>query len=197
MQHVRQSDTGLSSRGDDLSQLSETRHPTVMSPALVAKHWTVAHTRPRAEKRLADHCERLNIAYRLPLRRSVRRYAGQTVVFKCPMFPGYVFLESEVNEAQPLFATGHLARLLSVQTFQALELEQQLNSIETALSQDLDLEFCPEIRSGIQVRIRYGVLRGTLAWVQERRGQTEVILRIDFIGQAAVLRLEADALEPV
>jgi transcription antitermination factor NusG len=197
MQHVRQSDTGLSSRGGDLSQLSETRHSTVMSPALVAKHWTVAHTRPRAEKRLADHCERLNIAYRLPLRRSVRRYAGQTVVFKCPMFPGYVFLESEVNEAQPLFATGHLARLLSVQTFQALELEQQLNSIETALSQDLDLEFCPEIRSGIQVRIRYGVLRGTLAWVQERRGQTEVILRIDFIGQAAVLRLEADALEPV
>jgi transcription antitermination factor NusG len=197
MHNVLQLRGGLSSREGEMYKLSETGHPTVVSSVAVAKHWTVAHTRPRAEKRLADHCDRLNIVYRLPLRRSVRRYDGRTVVFKCPMFPGYVFLESEVNEAQPLFATGHLARLLSVQTFQALELEQQLNSIETALRHDVDLEFCPEIRSGIQVRIRYGVLRGTLAWVQERRGQTEVILRIDFIGQAAVLRLEADALEPV
>ena len=197
MRNLFESDIGLSSREGDICKLSETSHPTVVSPALVAKHWTVAHTRPRSEKRLADHCERLNIAYRLPLRRSVRRYPSKTIVFKCPMFPGYVFLESEVREAQLLFATGHLARLLPVQTFQALELEQQLNSIETALSQDLDLVLCPEIRSGIEVRIRYGVLRGTMAWVQERRGQTEVILRIDFIGQAAVLRLEVDALEPV
>ena len=192
-----QSCSGLSSPESESYKLSEISHPTVVRPDVMAKHWTVAHTRPRAEKRLADHCARLNIAYRLPLRRSVRRYAGHTVVFKCPIFPGYVFLESEVNEAQPLFATGHVARFLSVQTFQALELEQQLNSIEAALRHNLDLEFCPEIRSGIQVRIRYGVLRGSLAWVQERRGQTEVILRINFIGQAAVLRLEADALEPV
>lgn len=165
--------------------------------AKVVGSWTVAHTRPRAEKRLADHCDRLSIAYRMPLRRSVRRYAGRTVVFECPLFPGYVFLQSEAGLSQPLFATGHLARLLPVRSDQAAELQEQLDSIETALRQDIDLQLCPEIRTGNQVRIRYGVLRGALAWVQERRGQTEVILRMDFIGQGAVVRLEADALEPI
>lgn len=59
------------------------------------------------------------------------------------------------------------------------------------------LQLCPQILPGIYVRIRYGHFRGCLAWVQERRGQTEVVLRVDIIGKGACLQIEADALEPV
>ena len=58
--------------------------------------WYVAHTRPRCEKKLAQHCRRENIRATLPLYRVVHRYHGKTrktAAFQKPLFPGYVFLQ--------------------------------------------------------------------------------------------------------
>ncbi|MCW5556368.1 MAG: hypothetical protein KIT22_00740 [Verrucomicrobiae bacterium] len=164
---------------------------------IVSPGWWVAHTRPRREKLLAQHALALGIQSRLPLRRSVRKYAGRSVSFECPVFPGYLFLTADSAGAQRLLPTGHVARLLQVAAFQCAELCDQLDAIELALREKAVLQLCPQILPGIYVRIRYGAFRGTLAWVQERRGQTEVVLRVDIIGKGACLEIEADALEPV
>ncbi|HSU53655.1 MAG TPA: hypothetical protein VLT36_06325 [Candidatus Dormibacteraeota bacterium] len=45
------------------------------------------------------------------------------------------------------------------------------------------------------MKIKAGPLRGMEATVEERYGMTTVLLRLDFIGQAAAVRLQADELE--
>ena len=48
-----------------------------------------------------------------------------------------------------------------------------------------------------RVRIKSGPLRGVEGWVEKRHGADTVLLRLDFISQAAAVKLGAEMLEPV
>jgi transcription antitermination factor NusG len=54
----------------------------------------------------------------------------------------------------------------------------------------------PGIGEGMLVRIKSGPLQGVEGQVEHRQGQTTVLLRLDFIGQAAAIKIEAHLLEP-
>lgn len=166
-----------------------------MDTSLIEPKWWVAHTKPRCEKRLEDYCRRFEVPCTLPLFKSVKRYGGRTRTFTKPFFPGYAFLHCPPDQTMAALRSGHIANLLAVSDQETFS--QQLQAILEALESDLEVRLAPEIHAGQKVRIRTGALRGMEAWVQERRGRLEVILRLDFIGQAAAVSIPADELEPV
>jgi transcription antitermination factor NusG len=157
--------------------------------------WFVAHTKPRREKKLVEYCERQNIATTLPCYESAHKYRGKTVVFQKPLFPGYVFLKIEALQAESVRQNDHVANLLQVfdqQTFQ-----RQLQDILTALQSNLGVRLAPSIGEGMRVRIKGGPLQGVEGWVEKRYGMTTVLLRLDFISQAAAVKLDAELLEEI
>src|SRR5512134_300837 len=116
--------------------------------------WFVAHTRPRREKKLAEHCQRKGIAATLPCYNSAHKYRGKTVVFQKPLFPGYLFLQLEPGQKDVVRQNDHVANLLDVfdqQTFQ-----QQLNDILLALEAKVGVRLAPAIGEGMRVRIKSG-----------------------------------------
>jgi len=155
--------------------------------------WFVAHTRPRREKKLQEHCERAGIAVTLPLYRTVHKYRGKTVSFQKPLFPGYVFLQLLPDQKQMVYQNDHVANLLVV-TDQEL-FQAQLGEILEALSSDVEIFLAPQIGQGSRVKVKSGPLRGMDGWVESRYGMTTVLLRLDFIGQAAAVKVQADELE--
>ena len=157
--------------------------------------WYVAHTRPRREKKLAEHCERAGFLVTLPCYRTVHKYRGKTVSFHKPLFPGYVFLRLLVHQRQTVYQSDHVANLLDVPD-QAL-FEQQLGDILRALDTDCEVFLAPHIVAGTRVRIKSGPLRGLEGSVEKRAGMTLVQLRLDFISQAAAVKVEASELEVV
>jgi len=157
--------------------------------------WFVAHTRPRTEKKLAEYCARHAILATLPCYDSPHKYRGKTVVFKRPLFPGYVFLQFEQGRKQLLSQSRYVANLLDV--FDQETFQRQLQNIVLALEAKLAVRLAPEIGEGMRVRIKAGPLRGMEGWVEQRYGMSTVLLRIDFINQAAALKLEANVLEPI
>jgi hypothetical protein len=72
-----------------------------------------------------------------------------------------------------------------------------LAEIQLALASGLQVRLAPTIGEGMRVRIKAGPLRGVEGWVEQRHGLDTVLLRLDFISQAAAIRLGADVLEPV
>jgi len=60
----------------------------------------------------------------------------------------------------------------------------------------LAVRLAPAIGEGMRVRIKSGPLRGVEGWVEHRYGRSTVLLRLDFISQAAAVKLDADLLEP-
>lgn len=164
------------------------------SLALVsALRWFVAHTKPRREKKLARHCQRQGIAATLPCYNLAHKYRGKTVVFQKPIFPGYVFLQLEAGQKASLRNNDHVANLLEV--FDQETFQRQLEDILRALETDLEVRLSPSIGEGLRVRIKSGPLRGLEGWVEHRYGPAMVLLRLDFIRQAAIVKLDAELLE--
>ena len=157
--------------------------------------WFVAHTRPRCEKKLVQFCDEHGLSATLPCYKAAHKYRGKTVVFQKPLFPGYVFLQIEHHNRQKVCQSDYVANLLEV--FDQETLARQLEDILRALDTDLEIRLAPTIGEGTRVKIKYGPLRGVEGWVEKRRGMSLVLLRLDFIGQAAALKLEATDLEPI
>jgi transcription antitermination factor NusG len=157
--------------------------------------WFVAHTKPRREKKLVEYCERKEIATTLPCYESAHKYRGKTVVFSKPLFPGYVFLRLEPSLKDVIRQSDHVANLLEV--FEQEMFESQLHDITLALEAKLGVQLAPAIGEGMRVRIKTGPLEGVEGWVEERYGMSTVLLRLDFISQAAAVKVEAHQLEPI
>ena len=155
--------------------------------------WFVAHTKPRREKKLVEHCRRHQIAATLPCYSSAHKYRGKTVVFQKPLFPGYVFLELKPGEANSVRQSDLVANLLDV--FDQQTFHRQLQDILLALQTEMGVRLAPTIGEGMRVRIKTGPLQGIEGWVERRSGMTTVLLRLDFINQAAAVKIDADSLE--
>lgn len=155
--------------------------------------WFVAHTKPRCEKKLIQYCEREAISATLPCYKTVHKYRGKTVAFDKPLFPGYVFLQIFVEQRGKIYQSDHLANLLEV--IDQKQFNEQLAEILNALETGVEIQLAPSIGKGMRVKIKHGALQGTEGWVEERYGMTTVLLRLDFIGQAAALKVEATDLE--
>ena len=162
-----------------------------MSPLL----WYVAHTKPRCEKKLLQYCERKNLEATLPCYRSAHKYRGKTVVFQKPLFPGYVFIQIPATQRNVVLQSDHVANLLDVHDQELFA--RQLGEVLLALETDLEIRLAPTIGEGARVKIKSGPLRGVEGWVEKRHGMNVVLLRLDFIGQAAAVKLDATDLEMV
>jgi transcription antitermination factor NusG len=157
--------------------------------------WWVAHVRPRCEKKLQDFCHREGLSTTLPLFQSVKKYRRKKVEFLKPLFPGYVFLHTDRLAASKVRQNQYVANLLEPPD--QFEFASQLQQILDALSSDSEVRLCPNIVEGQRVRIKLGPLRGIEGVVFQRQGALEIQLRLDFIGQAAALKVDADQVEPV
>ncbi len=155
--------------------------------------WFVAHTRPRREKKLVEYCTRQGFATTLPCYASAHKYRGKTVVFQKPLFPGYVFLQLDPLQKGSVRQNDHVANLLEV--FDQETFTRQLREILAALETDLEIRLAPAIGEGMRVKIKSGPLQGIEGWVEKRYGRTTVLLRLDFINQAAAVKVDADQLE--
>jgi transcriptional antiterminator RfaH len=157
--------------------------------------WHVAHTRPRCEKKLADYCEREGVHVTLPLYRSVKKYPGKTVTFEKPLFANYLFLRLSPSQRKKVYQSDYVANLLDVPDQKTFE--EQLQAILIALDTEYEVCAMPHITEGKRVRIKTGALRGMEGFVDERQGKWLVLLRLDFIGRSAGVKIEAADLEVI
>jgi transcription antitermination factor NusG len=181
--------------GLELEKNLELSKPEESAGSALGLPWFVAHTRPRCEKRLLEYCEREGFSAALPCYRAAHKYRGKTVVFQKPLFPGYLFVRLANGGRGAVFRSDYLANLLEVPD-QAL-FTQQLEAVLAALETDCEIRLEPRIGEGMRVKIKNGPLRGMEAWVEKRHGMNTVLLRLDFIGQAAAVKLEATDLETI
>jgi transcription antitermination factor NusG len=157
--------------------------------------WFVAHVRPRREKKLVEYCSRHALSSKLPCYDSAHKYRGKVVTFQKPLFPGYVFLQLKSDQRPLVSQNENVANLLEVfdqETFQG-----QLEDIFLALESNVSVRLAPAIGEGTRVRIKTGPLRGVEGWVDARYGVSTALLRLDFISQAAAVKIGAENLEPI
>jgi transcription antitermination factor NusG len=155
--------------------------------------WAVVHTLARCEKQVVRWAEREGIPAELPVYGTFHRYRGKTVRFEKPLFPGYVFLRVARAGHGKVAQNRHVARVLVPPDPE--EFDRQLGDILVAVAAGLEIRPAPGVVAGVRVNIVSGPLRGLEGVVERRDEPMDVVLRLDFIGQAAAVRMLATDVE--
>ena len=179
-------------------KLSE--NPPMLPPGVegveqLSGQWWVAHTKARFEKAFAWDLHHKGVGYFLPLVERVRASRGRKRRVLLPLFPSYVFFRGDSDSRALAMKTNRLCQTIEVRDQQTLTGE--LASIEKALAGKAALDPCPFARVGARCRVRSGPLEGIEGEVVRREKLVHVVLAVSILGQGALVKIEADFLEPV
>jgi len=157
--------------------------------------WFVLHTRSRQEKALAEDLTARGISYFLPLVNKVRYWGKRKAMVDEPLFPGYLFLRGELEDAYTADRTRRVARIIAVSDQKRLLWE--LQNLSRALRNQAPLDPYPYLRKGVRVEVKSGPLRGLQGLVESRTSIERLILAVDMLGQAVSVELHGAMVDPL
>ena len=157
--------------------------------------WFVLHTKSRQEKAIADDLAARRIGCFLPLVRQVRYYGQRKAAVDEPLFPGYVFLRGQIEEAYEADRTKRIANIIRVSDQDRMNWE--LKNLYIALKSQAPLDPFPYLKKGMRVEVRSGPFRGLQGLVDDRRTLDRIILQVDMLGRGVSLEVDGALLEPV
>jgi transcriptional antiterminator NusG len=131
--------------------------------------------------------------YSLPLRRQRRDYASKSVVFRIPLFPGYLFGQANECSRNLIYSSGYVARLLEVvdqETFVS-----QLAVLHEALEDGRDVETVPYLEPGKRVRITSGQFRGLEGKIERYASGQRLLLSLDILQKSVAIEIDRDRLQ--
>lgn len=157
--------------------------------------WRVAHTRARCEKIFAWELLSHGIGYFLPLVDRMTLVGGKKRRVFLPLFPSYIFFCGSQDDRYTAMTTNRLCQTIEVTDQRGLV--RELSAIEKALSGHAELYANPRIVAGQRCRIIAGVFKGLEGVVVDRGEMAKILLKVSILGQAAMMEIEADLLEPI
>ncbi len=183
-----------------MSELIQTSHRDLFpteSPAEggAAGSWYVLHTRSRQEKSVATDLQARRIRHFLPLVNQVRYYGRRKARVDLPLFPGYVFLFGDREEAFSLDRSGKLANILPVTN--QTQLDWELRNLRQAIDRQAPLNPYPYLEEGIRVEVKSGPFRGLQGLITDRTQDDRLVIQVDMLGQATAIEIDGALLEPL
>jgi transcription antitermination factor NusG len=165
------------------------------SLARVAGEWMALWTKPRQEKAVARVLRAHHTVHYLPLIERVSFSRGHKFVSMVPLFPGYVFMAGELQDAYAAVSSKRVCRILEVPDQQ--QFVHELEQIRQAMTRGGSLELYPFVVMGRQCRVVRGPFEGIEGVIIERLGSTRLILQVALLGRGAALEIDIDLLEPL
>jgi len=123
-------------------------------------------------------------------------YRGRNkAIVREPLFPGYLFLRGEAEQAFLADRNPRVAQLIHVAD--QARLEWELRNIRLAESRGA--EFAPRsyLAEGSRVEVRCGPFKGVQGYVDRVTNANEIVLQVETFWRGATLRIERDLLEPI
>ena len=174
-------------------------YPTTLLDEIVCKptdrQWWVLYTKARQEKAVSRDLLGYQIPFYLPLvkKTSVRR--GRRISSYIPLFAGYVFLYGSEEERIRSLTTNRISRILSVDA--PGRLVHDLRQVRQLIASNAPLTIESRLVPGDHVRVRHGPLAGLEGTVLTRRGQTRLLVSVNFLQQGASVEVDDFLLEPI
>lgn len=152
------------------------------------QRWTVVHTKPRREKKLADYAGKNLIHYYLPQIKRRKVYQRRKVETTLPMFPGYIFMILSADEKQTISISGMVSNFVFVPHQQ--ELVDELSRICFITKKNLPMEKSIWLSKGLEVEITKGPFKGTRGVVERHDKLSELRLQVNILRQAVMVKID-------
>lgn len=155
--------------------------------------WSVAHTKSRNEKALANDLMRKNISYFLPMTWKISHKNGRKIRSLLPLFSGYLFFAGNEDQRLELLRTHRVANIIPVDN--QIKFVNELVQIEQAIRAGAPLLPHKHLKAGQKCRVLSGPLAGLQGIILKTRQSARLILQVDMLGQAASVEVDMDIIE--
>lgn len=157
--------------------------------------WLAVYTKARQEKSLARELLKYGIPFYLPLVRKISVSRGRKRTSLAPLFGGYVFLFGSEEERVRALTTNRVSRMLTVEDPDQLVFD--LRQLRQLIAANAPLTVESRLGPGQRVRVRNGAFAGLEGTVLKRRGETRLLVSINFLQQGASVEIDDYSLDPL
>lgn len=159
------------------------------------RRWWVLYTRARQEKAISRDLLGFHIPFYLPLVQKTSVCRGRRISSHIPLFPGYVFVYGSEDERVRSLTTNRISRVLTVDDPDCLL--HDLRQLRQLIASKAPLTVESRLVPGNHVRVRHGPLAGLEGTVLTRRGETRLLVSVNFIQKGASVEMDDFLLEPI
>ena len=156
--------------------------------------WYAAYTNANHEKRVSEQLGVRKIEHFLPLYTSLRRWKDRRVKLEMPLFPGYVFVRTALQNRMHVLQVPGVARLVGFDGTAAALPEDEIEALRMSLGNRLRVEPYPYLTAGRRVRVQAGPLVGLTGIVVRRKGGARFVVTLDLIQRSVAVEVNEDDL---
>jgi len=161
-------------------------------------NWYAIYTKPRAEKKIYQKLNDINIESYLPLQKRLKQWSDRKKWVEEPAIRSYVFVKISEKEYYDVLNIQAVLRYVTFEGKAASIPEWQINTMKLALDVDAETEITNEnIMTGEHVQIKKGPFMGIKGELIEYKGKKKVVVRIDNIGQSLLINIPINFLKKI
>jgi len=158
--------------------------------------WVALVVRPRAERKVQKGLANIGLETFVAWHGVRRRWADRIKVLEQNLIPGYVFCRSTFAERMAVMRQAGVEKVLSFNRTPALIPDQEIASLQRAISSELPLGPWPYLRAGQRVRIEKGVLAGMEGTLARESAGWRVVVSVSALQRSIAVEVDRDMIAP-
>jgi transcription antitermination factor NusG len=159
--------------------------------------WYAVYTKHQHEKKAADLLTRKGVEVYLPFHHSVRQWQDRKKTLALPLFPGYVFLRSTLENKAEILSTPGLFFIVESAGHACSIPDHEIESLRTITSSQALIEAHPFLHSGDYVWIQRGPLAGVRGILTRVKNQNRVVLCVELLRKAVSVEIDVADVEKI
>lgn len=170
-----------------------------MPQELLQPSWYVLHTKSRFENVVNDGLQKKSIDVFHPKIKVKSKRRDRRVMIKVPLFPGYVFVKTDLNHSQYLdiLKTAGVVRFIGNTSGPIPVMEQEIVSLKIMTRAEEEVVTGTRFKKGDRIVVVSGPFAGVTGFFIQYRGQGRVIVNIEALGQFAAVNVNEEDVETV
>lgn len=178
-----------------LARASEVR--MTGSTTAAESEWYALYTVAHHEKRVAQQLQTCEVECFLPLYRSVRRWSDRSKELQLPLFPGYLFVHTDLGERGRILQLPSVVHFVCFNGLPAPVPITEIETLRSMLNGNAYVEPHPYLRVGRRVRVHSGPMAGLEGILTSKKGRLRIVLAVDLIRRSVAVEVGADEVEPL
>jgi transcription antitermination factor NusG len=167
--------------------------------APVESSWYAVHTLARHEKRIVAQFEEKRVCTFLPILRRIHKWSDRRVKVDVPMFSCYAFVRivHTVEERLKVLRTPGVLGFVGCERQGTPIPDEQIESLRTAISENIPCFPHAFISVGKRVRIRGGSLDGVEGILERQGAHQSLVVSVELLHRSISIRVEGYDIELV
>jgi len=164
------------------------------------KEWYAVYTRSRQESKAAAYLQARSYRVFLPEVEVTRIRRRKKVKVRRPMFPGYLFVETDLQRESRLeiVRSPSIVRVLGYGDEPCPIPRHQVESLQIIVNNNIPVNPHPYLRVGQRVRVTTGAMRDVVGiLIEKSRNSQKLVISVDMMNRAVEVTIEdPDMVEP-